>query len=433
MALTTSAAELQAYDRDHLWHPYTSMTHPVPAYVVTGAEGVRLRLADGRQVVDAMSSWWCAVHGYRHPVLDAAARDQLDRMAHVMFGGLTHEPAVALARRLVGMAPEGLEHVFLADSGSVAVEVALKVALQAQRGRGRERRTRFLTVRGGYHGDTLGAMSVCDPVAGMHAMFAGLLPPHVFAPRPPAPGDPAAVAGWADQLRELAQQHADELAAVVVEPVLQGAGGMHVYDPACLRVLREVCDTYGLLLVVDEIATGFGRTGTLFGSEHASVRPDVMCVGKALTGGYLTLSAVLTTAEVAHAVSASESGVLVHGPTYMGNPLACAVAAASLDLLVAEDWSAQVADVSAGLERGLRPLGSVDGVRDVRVLGAVGVVQLDRPVDVARATEVALDHGVWVRPFRDLVYTMPPYVTGPDDVRLVTDAMAAAVRCELAA
>jgi len=424
-----AVTDLLAYDRAHLWHPYTSMTDPTTTREVTGARGVRLRLADGREVVDAMSSWWCAVHGYRHPVLDAAARDQIDQMAHVMFGGLTHAPAVDLARRLVELTPPGLEQVFLADSGSVAVEVALKMALQVQRGRGQPERTRMLSLRGGYHGDTYGAMSVCDPVSGMHSMFAATLPRQVFAPRPPAPGGD--VDGWAQTVGELAEEHRHELAAVVAEPVLQGAGGMHVYDPACLGVLRAVCDEHGLLLVLDEIATGFGRTGALFAAEHAGVTPDIMCVGKALTGGYLTLSAVVVTTAVAHAIAASESGVLMHGPTYMGNPLACAVAGASIDLLISAGWADQVAAVSTGLEDGLRPLAALPGVRDVRVLGAVGVVQLDRPVDVGRATEAALQQGVWLRPFRDLVYTMPPYVTAADDVRAITDAIGTAVRGEV--
>ncbi len=369
------------------------------------------------------------MHGYRHPVLDAAARDQIDQMAHVMFGGLTHAPAVDLARRLVELTPPGLEQVFLADSGSVAVEVALKMALQVQRGRGQPERTRMLSLRGGYHGDTYGAMSVCDPVSGMHSMFAATLPRQVFAPRPPAPGGD--VDGWAQTVGELAEEHRHELAAVVAEPVLQGAGGMHVYDPACLGVLRAVCDEHGLLLVLDEIATGFGRTGALFAADHAGVTPDIMCVGKALTGGYLTLSAVVVTTAVAHAIAASESGVLMHGPTYMGNPLACAVAGASIDLLISAGWADQVAAVSTGLEDGLRPLAALPGVRDVRVLGAVGVVQLDRPVDVGRATEAALQQGVWLRPFRDLVYTMPPYVTAADDVRAITDAIGTAVRGEV--
>jgi len=417
---------LAAYDREHLWHPYTSMTAPSPTRVVTGASGVRLTLDDGREVIDAMSSWWAAIHGYRHPALDAAVRDQLGRMAHVMFGGLTHEPAVSLARRLLGLAPEGLEHVFLADSGSVAVEVALKTVLQAQRGMGRPGRHRLLALRGAYHGDTFGAMSACDPVTGMHTMFTDVLQRQVFAPRPPAPGGD--VSGWAAAVHQLADRHRDELAAVIVEPVLQGAGGMHVYDPECLRVLRRICDEHGLLLVADEIATGFGRTGAMFGCEHAGVAPDVLCLGKALTGGYLTLAAVLTTPRVARAISASDSGVLMHGPTYMGNPLACAVACASLDLLAAGDWSARVAAVSAGLKTGLRPLTQTPGVRDVRVLGAVGVVQLDAPVDVEQATAAALDAGVWLRPFRDLVYTMPPYPTGADDLAAVCAGVVAAVR-----
>jgi adenosylmethionine---8-amino-7-oxononanoate aminotransferase len=358
-------------------------------------------------------------------VLDAAVRDQLGRMAHVMFGGLTHEPAVSLARRLVALSPAGLEHVFLADSGSVAVEVALKMVLQSQRGRGRGGRTRFLTVRGGYHGDTFGAMSVCDPVNGMHTMFTDVLPRHVFAPRPPPPGGD--VPAWSAEVQRLAAAHAHELAGVVAEPVLQGAGGMYVYDPQCLQVLRALCDTHDLVLVADEIATGFGRTGTMFGCEHAGVAPDVLCVGKALTGGYLTLSAVLTTARVAHDISASDSGVLMHGPTYMGNPLACAVACASIDLLLDTAWKARVSEVATGLETGLRPLADCDGVREVRVLGAVGVVQLDRPVDVERATAAALEAGVWLRPFRDLVYTMPPYVTGPDDVARICAGVGAAV------
>jgi len=422
-------SDLAAYDRDHVWHPYTSMSAPTPTRVVTSARGVRLTLDDGREVIDGMSSWWCAIHGYRHPVLDAAVRDQLGRMAHVMFGGITHEPAVSLTRRLVELTPPGLEHVFLADSGSVAVEVAIKVALQAQRGWGAPERTRLLTVRGGYHGDTFGAMSVCDPVGGMHAAYPRVLPRQLFAPRPPAPGGD--VAGWTTELDGVLADHANEVAAVIVEPLLQGAGGMHVYDVECLRVLRRRCDAHGWLLVLDEIATGFGRTGTMFAAEQAGVVPDVMCVGKALTGGYLTLSAVLTTGEVAAAVSSSDAGVLMHGPTYMGNPLACAVASASIDLLVGGDWAGQVAAVSAGLGAGLRPLGALDGVADVRVLGAVGVVQLERQVDVERATAAALDAGVWLRPFRDLVYAMPPYVTSPTELATVTAGVAAAVRAEL--
>ena len=419
-------ADLLAFDREHLWHPYTSMTHPVPVRVVTGAEGVRLHLTDldgeRLEVVDAMSSWWSAVHGYRVPELDAALAEQAGRMAHVMFGGLTHEPAVRLAERLVEITPDPLQHVFLADSGSVSVEVAIKMALQTQRGRGQPERTRLLSLRGGYHGDTFGCMSVCDPVGGMHSMFADVLAQQVFAERPPTPGGD--VEAWAEGVRRLAAEHTDELAGIVVEPRLQGAGGMWVYDDRCLGVLREIADEHGLVLIFDEIATGLGRTGSLFVSSQ--VTPDIVCLGKALTGGYMTLAAVLTTSEVAHAISRSESGVLMHGPTFMGNPLACSVALASLDLLASRGWEQDVLRVSAALSVGLEPLASAPGVTDVRVLGAVGVVQLDHPVDVAKATDVALHEGVWVRPFRDTIYTMPPYVTGDEDLARICHAIGAA-------
>jgi adenosylmethionine-8-amino-7-oxononanoate aminotransferase len=326
---------------------------------------------------------------------------------------------------LVQLAPAGLEHVFLADSGSVSVEVALKMVLQHQRGVGRPERTRMLTVRGGYHGDTFGCMSVCDPVGGMHTMFSDVLPQQVFSEQPPAPGGD--VAGWASGFRALAAAHAHQLAGIVVEPLLQGAGGMFVYDAACLRVMREVADEHGLVLVFDEIATGFGRTGTFFAAEAGGVAPDVLCVGKALTGGYLTLAAVLCTGDVVRGLSASESGVLMHGPTYMGNPLACAVALASLDLLESSDWRANVARVGAALSDGLEPLRRLPGVADVRTLGAIGVVQLDHPVDVVKATDAAVEEGVWLRPFRDLIYTMPPYVTSDEDVARICRAIARAV------
>jgi adenosylmethionine-8-amino-7-oxononanoate aminotransferase len=401
-------------DRRHVWHPYGPMPAEHPALPVASAEGVRLRLTDGRELVDGMASWWCAIHGYRHPALDAAAREQLGRMSHVMFGGLTHEPAVRLAERLVDLTPEPLQHVFFCDSGSVAVEVALKLCLQARPGR-----RRLLTVRGGYHGDTFGAMSVCDPVGGMHALFAGALQEQVFADRPPRELD----AAYSAHLEALVGAHADELAAVIVEPVVQGAGGMWFYDPAVLRVLRDLCDRHGLLLVLDEIATGFGRTGTLFACEQAGVIPDVLCVGKALTGGYMTLAATLCTTEVATSL---EGGALMHGPTYMGNPLACAVALASTDLLATGAWRTQVPRIEAALRSGLQPAREQPGVADVRVLGAIGVLQLDGPVDVAAATRAAVEQGVWLRPFRDLVYAMPPYVTGDEDLARITAAMLAA-------
>ncbi len=422
----TELVETLAFDRAHLWHPYTSMTEPTPVRLVTAARGWELEV-DGRWVMDGMSSWWSAIHGYRHPALDAAVAEQAGRFSHVMFGGLTHEPAVELGRRLVEITPAPLERVFLADSGSVSVEVAMKMVLQYQRGVGRPERTRMLTVLGGYHGDTFDCMSVTDPIGGMHSLWAGLLPEQVFAPRPPSyDADPTAVADWADAVRSLAEQHAHELAGIIVEPLLQGAGGMWPYPVACLQVLREVADEHGLLLVFDEIATGFGRTGHLFVSEL--VTPDVLCLGKALTGGYLTLAAVITTDAVARGISGSEAGVVMHGPTFMGNPLACAVASASIDLLLASDWRATVTAIGDQLSAGLAPLRDLPGVADVRTIGAVGIVQLDHLVDVVAATDAALAAGVWLRPFRDLVYAMPPYVAGPDAIDQLIGGMTEAVK-----
>lgn len=425
--MDSDTAHLLQRDRELLWHPYTSLTEPSAVRLVTGADGVHLDLADGTRVIDAMSSWWATIHGHNHPRLNQAIADQLGHDAHTMFGGLTHAPAIALAERLVELSPAGLDHVFLADSGSVSVEVALKMALQYQRGRGRGRRTRMLTIRGGYHGDTFGAMSVCDPIGGMHSMFTEVLAPQLFADQPPAAGAPEAeIQRWAEEFRQLAREHADELAGVIAEPLLQGAGGMHLYPAQCLTVMREVADELDLLLILDEIATGFGRTGTFFAADAAAVAPDLMCVGKALSGGYLTLAAVLCTSEVAAGLAASESGVLMHGPTFMGNPLACAVAVASIELLLESDWRADVERINRGLNSGLAPARDLPGVRDVRTVGAVGVVQLDHPVDVATATDVALAHGVWLRPFRDLIYTMPPYPTTEAEVALICTAILAA-------
>jgi len=420
---------LLAFDREHVWHPYGSLTGVLAPLPVVSAQGVRLELADGR---DGMSSWWCAIHGYRQPALDAAITSQLGRMAHVMFGGLTHEPAVRLSERLLELAPQELDAVFFADSGSVSVEVAIKMSLQFQRAQGHPGRTRLLTVRGGYHGDTFGAMAVCDPVGGMHSMFTGVLAEHVFAERPPDGFEEPLDEGWAKHVRALAGRHAGELAAIVVEPVVQGAGGMRFHSPACVRLLRELCDEHGLLLVLDEIATGFGRTGALFGCEHAGVSPDVMCVGKALTGGYMTLAATLCTRRVADAIAAGEGGGLMHGPTFMANPLACAVALASLELLegagTTASWREQVPAIERGLRDGLAPARELPGVADVRVLGAIGVVQLEHPVEMAAATDAAVSHGVWLRPFRDLIYAMPPYVIDEQDLARVCDAMLAAAR-----
>jgi len=422
-----STDALLAFDREHVWHPYASLPAGSPPLPVESAHGVRLRLAGGRELIDGMASWWCAIHGYRHPRLDAAVQDQLSRMAHVMFGGLTHAPAVELARKLVELTPAGLEHVFFADSGSVSVEVAIKMALQYQRSRDRPEKRRLLALRGGYHGDTFGAMAVCDPVGGMHELWAGTLPRQLFAPRPPggfdAPLDPA----WDAETTALFERHAGELAAVIAEPVVQGAGGMHVYAPAYVRRLRELCDAHDVLLILDEIATGFGRTGgELFAADHARVAPDVMCVGKALTGGYMTLAAALCNARVARGIANGEAGVLMHGPTFMANPLACSVALASIALLEERDWRAEVARIERGLRAGLAPAAALPGVADVRVQGAIGVVQLDRPVDVAAATAAAVARGVWLRPFRDLVYAMPPYAIDDDDLAAVAAAICAA-------
>ena len=419
-------------DRRHVWHPYGPMPGRQEPLVVESASGVRLRLAapaEGRsELVDGMSSWWSAIHGYRHPVLDEAARAQLDRMSHVMFGGLTHEPAVRLAARLVEITPEPLQHVFLADSGSVSVEVALKMCLQYWRSLGRPEKHRLLTWRGGYHGDTWQPMAVCDPDGGMHQLWSGVLPRQVFADSPPPGFDAAPDPVYTAHLHELIGRHAHELAAVVVEPVVQGAGGMAFHSPAYLRVLREACDAHDVLLVFDEIATGFGRSGELFAAGHAGVAPDVMCLGKALTGGYLTMAAALCTSRVAEGISRGEVPVLAHGPTFMGNPLAAAVACASVDLLLGQDWALQVKRIETGLREGLAGAAALPGVRDVRVLGAIGVVQLDHPVDMAAATRAAVRAGVWLRPFRDLVYTMPPYVTGDEDVARICAAVRAAAQ-----
>ncbi|MGH3471714.1 MAG: adenosylmethionine--8-amino-7-oxononanoate transaminase [Nocardioidaceae bacterium] len=413
------------FDRRHVWHPYTSMSTPGTVRLVDHATGVRLTMADGTELIDAMASWWCMLHGYRHPALDAAVRRQLDSMAHVMFGGLTHAPAIELGGALVAMTPAALQHVFLADSGSVSVEVALKMAIQFQQAKGRPHRSRFLALVGGYHGDTSGAMSVCDPTGGMHSLFSGLLRQQVFAPRPP-PGIGADIDAWEVTTRMMADRYSQELAGIICEPVLQGAGGMHIYNPRCLHVLREIADEHGLVLILDEIATGFGRTGELFAVDHSDVEPDIMCVGKALTGGYLSLAATLCSGEVARGVSASAAGVLMHGPTFMANPLACAVANANLALLESGGWRDDVHRIESGLRADLEPAMALPDVVDVRVIGAVGVIQLARPVDVDAATAAAAAKGVWIRPFRDLIYTMPPYVTDTDDLATICSGMIAA-------
>ncbi len=416
--------ELLDLDRAHVWHPYAPMPGTLEPLLVTSARGNRLTLADGRELIDGMSSWWAAIHGYRHPVLDAAITAQVGAMSHVMFGGLTHEPAIRLCERLVEITPAGLEHVFLSDSGSVSVEVAIKMCLQYWRSRGRPAKHRLLTWRGGYHGDTFHPMSVCDPEGGMHALWTGVLPAQIFLPMPPADFEQS----YADAIDSAVREHADELAAVIVEPIVQGAGGMRFHHPDYLKVLREACDRHGVLLIFDEIATGFGRTGALFAADHVRVAPDVMCVGKALTGGYLSLAATLCTAEIAHGISQGELPVLAHGPTFMGNPLACAVANASIALALTDQTLLSVRRIERSLRSGLAPAAALPGVTDVRVLGAIGVVQVDRPVGMAAATAAAVAHGIWLRPFRDLIYTMPPYVSTDDDIASICTAIIAAVR-----
>lgn len=398
-----------AFDRHHLWHPYTSLTTPLPTYPVVGASGVELHLNDGRRLIDGMASWWSAIHGYNHPQLNAAARTQLEQMAHVMFGGITHPPAIALGRRLAKVTPEGLDRIFLCDSGSVSVEVSLKMAIQYQHALGKCHKNRFLTFQKGYHGDTTGAMSVCDPVSGMHQLFHGFLPQHEFAPAPKMGFERPISAEEQEALELFFKEHAYSAAAFIFEPVVQGAGGMRIYSPAYVALVRELCTKHGLLLIADEIATGFGRTGTLFAVEQAGVVPDILCVGKALTGGYLTLAAAICTTEVAHTIGQSEAGVLMHGPTFMGNPLACAVATASIDLLLESAWQPRVQALEQQLNVELKPALAHPRVADVRILGAIGVIETTTIVRVAEAQAFLVERGVWVRPFRKLLYIMPPY------------------------
>ncbi|EGQ7965867.1 TPA: adenosylmethionine--8-amino-7-oxononanoate transaminase [Vibrio vulnificus] len=416
-----------AFDRQHIWHPYTSTLTPLTCYPVNSASGVYIKLEDGTTLIDGMSSWWSTIHGYNHPHLNQAAHRQIDQISHVMFGGITHQPAISLCKKLLSLVPNNLEHVFLADSGSVAVEVSLKMALQYWHAKG-ERRPKFLTLQHGYHGDTFAAMSVTDPDNSMHSLYKGFLPEHIFAKSP--------TGGFWDEwkqedLTDFAQkieQHHQELAAVILEPIVQGAGGMRIYHPEFLKGVRALCDKYGLLLIADEIATGFGRTGKLFACEHADIQPDILCVGKALTGGYMTLSATLTSKHVADTVCGGEAGCFMHGPTFMGNPLACAVATASLELIDQGQWQQQTKQIESLFSELLPKLEEHDLVKNTRWLGAIGVVETHRPVNMETIQALFVEQGVWIRPFGRLIYMMPPFISEPDHIEQLVNAIETALQ-----
>lgn len=423
-----SPSQIAAIDQQHIWHPYSSLTNPLPAYQVESASGVRLKLADGRELIDGMASWWCVIHGYNHPALNIALNEQIGRMAHVMFGGITHEPAARLAQTLVELTPAGLDKVFFSDSGSVSVEVAIKMAIQYWQSRGNPEKYRLLSLRNGYHGDTFGAMSVCDPVTGMHHLFSRVLMPQVFSEAPRCGFHDDWDEVYLEDFKAKLTSHAHELAAVILEPVVQGAGGMRFYSPVFLKRVRELCDEHNVLLIADEIATGFGRTGKLFACEWAGITPDILCIGKALTGGYMTLAATLCTERVSQGICEGEAGVFMHGPTFMGNPLACAVANASIELLRSSDWQTRIGEIQQQLEVDLAPAREFAHVAEVRVLGAIGVIEMREPVELARIQRQFVERGVWIRPFGKLVYVMPPYVMGKEDLATLCEAMVSVVR-----
>ena len=427
MTTLKKSGDLLSMDDAYIWHPYSPAPSSIAPHLVKSAKGTRLQLDDGRELIDGMSSWWAVIHGYNHPVLNQALKDQLDKMAHVMFGGLTHEPAILLAEKLAVITPPGLSRVFFCDSGSVAVEVAIKMALQYWLSLGRDRKKHLLTIRQGYHGDTFGAMSVCDPVNGMHHLFSEVIMPQFFAAAPECRDDSAWDGHDIEEIKNIMAAHSHEMAALILEPIVQGAGGMRFYCPEFLRQVRALCDEYDLLLIADEIATGFGRTGKLFACEHAGVSPDILCVGKAITGGYLSFAATLTNEKISEVISTRGLKMLMHGPTYMANPLACSVALASIGLLESYPWEERIAEIEVLLEHGLSPCRFLEGVKDVRVLGAIGVIETHEPVQVQKIQDQVMKQGVWLRPFGHLIYTMPPYIASNSEIEQITHAMCTAL------